>query len=100
MNKQTFLALLTWRARASLHRGNCRLNPVRLQLMPPRRAVSVAAAVADLAAGSWCHDGKHAFFMNMNDKFLDANGALIGFSPSDTFVLSRKASRSGHPLSP
>jgi beta-glucosidase len=24
-------------------------------------------------------DGKHVFFMNINDKFLDANGALIGF---------------------
>lgn len=29
------------------------------------------------------HDGKHVFFMNINDKFLDANGGLIGFRPSD-----------------
>ena len=28
-------------------------------------------------------DQKHVFFMNINDKFLDANGALIGFRPSD-----------------
>ena len=25
------------------------------------------------------HDGKHVFFMNINDKFLDADGKLIGF---------------------
>jgi lysophospholipase L1-like esterase len=29
------------------------------------------------------NDGKHVFFMNINDKFLDANGGLIGFRPSD-----------------
>jgi lysophospholipase L1-like esterase len=28
-------------------------------------------------------DQKHVFFMNINRKFLDANGALIGFRPSD-----------------
>ena len=28
-------------------------------------------------------DQKHVFFMNINDKFLDANGGLIGFRPSD-----------------
>lgn len=26
------------------------------------------------------HDGKHVFFMNINDKFLDNQGRLIGFS--------------------
>jgi lysophospholipase L1-like esterase len=25
------------------------------------------------------HDGKHVFFTNINDKFLDARGLLIGF---------------------
>ena len=25
------------------------------------------------------HDGKHVFFMNINDKFLNENGSLIGF---------------------
>ena len=25
------------------------------------------------------HDGKHVFFMSLNDKFLDAQGHLIGF---------------------
>ncbi len=28
-------------------------------------------------------DQKHVFFMNINNKFLDANGGLIGFRPSD-----------------
>ena len=28
-------------------------------------------------------DQKHVFFLNINDKFLDANGGLIGFRPSD-----------------
>ena len=28
-------------------------------------------------------DQKHVFFTNINDKFLDANGALIGFRPTD-----------------
>ena len=28
-------------------------------------------------------DQKHVFFMNINSKFLDANGGLIGFRPSD-----------------
>ena len=28
-------------------------------------------------------DQKHVFFMNINDKFLDANGGLIGFRTSD-----------------
>jgi lysophospholipase L1-like esterase len=28
-------------------------------------------------------DQKHVFFMNINDKFLDANGNLVGFRPSD-----------------
>jgi len=28
-------------------------------------------------------DQKHVFFMNINDKFLDANGGLVGFRPSD-----------------
>jgi lysophospholipase L1-like esterase len=28
-------------------------------------------------------DQKHVFFMNINDKFVDANGRLIGFRPSD-----------------
>jgi lysophospholipase L1-like esterase len=28
-------------------------------------------------------DQKHVFFMNINDKFIDANGGLIGFRPSD-----------------
>jgi lysophospholipase L1-like esterase len=28
-------------------------------------------------------DQKHVFFMNINNKFLDANGNLIGFRPSD-----------------
>jgi lysophospholipase L1-like esterase len=28
-------------------------------------------------------DQRHVFFMNINNKFLDANGALIGFRPSD-----------------
>ena len=28
-------------------------------------------------------DQKHIFFLNINDKFLDANGNLIGFRPSD-----------------
>ena len=28
-------------------------------------------------------DQKHVFFMNINDKFLDASGGLIGFRPSD-----------------
>jgi beta-glucosidase len=25
------------------------------------------------------HDGQHVFFMNINDKFLNPNGSLIGF---------------------
>jgi lysophospholipase L1-like esterase len=25
------------------------------------------------------HDGKHVFFMNINDKFLNAQGGMIGF---------------------
>jgi len=29
------------------------------------------------------HDGQHVFFMNINDKFLDPQGHLIGFRPSD-----------------
>jgi lysophospholipase L1-like esterase len=29
------------------------------------------------------HDGQHVFFMNINDKFLDPQGRLIGFRPSD-----------------
>src|SRR4051812_35257053 len=28
-------------------------------------------------------DQKHVFFMNLNSKFLDVNGGLIGFRPSD-----------------
>lgn len=28
-------------------------------------------------------DQKHVFFLNINDKFLDANGGLVGFRPSD-----------------
>jgi lysophospholipase L1-like esterase len=28
-------------------------------------------------------DQKHVFFMNLNSKFLDSNGGLIGFRPSD-----------------
>jgi lysophospholipase L1-like esterase len=28
-------------------------------------------------------DGKHVFFMNINDKFLDADGKLIGFRPDN-----------------
>jgi len=28
-------------------------------------------------------DQKHVFFMNINSKFLDANGNLVGFRPSD-----------------
>jgi lysophospholipase L1-like esterase len=28
-------------------------------------------------------DQKHVFFMNINSKFLDANGGLIGFRPTD-----------------
>lgn len=29
------------------------------------------------------HDGQHVFFMNINDKFLDTQGHLIGFRPAD-----------------
>ena len=29
------------------------------------------------------HDGQHVFFMNINDKFLDPQGRLIGFRPTD-----------------
>ena len=29
------------------------------------------------------HDGKHIFFTNINDKFLNAQGALIGFRPDN-----------------
>ena len=29
------------------------------------------------------HDGKHVFFKNINDKFLDADGRLIGFRPDN-----------------
>jgi len=29
------------------------------------------------------HDGKHVFFMNINDKFLNPQGGLIGFRPTD-----------------
>jgi beta-glucosidase len=29
------------------------------------------------------HDGRHVFFMNINDKFLEPQGKLIGFRPSD-----------------
>ena len=29
------------------------------------------------------HDGQHVFFMNINDKFLDPQGHLIGFRPAD-----------------
>ena len=29
------------------------------------------------------HDGQHVFFVNLNDKFLTAEGKLIGFRPSD-----------------
>ena len=28
-------------------------------------------------------DGKHVFFMNINDKFLDADGKMIGFRPDN-----------------
>lgn len=29
------------------------------------------------------HDGNHVVFMNINDKFTDSSGGLIGFRPSD-----------------
>ena len=29
------------------------------------------------------HDGRHVFFMHINDKFLDPQGRLIGFRPGD-----------------
>ena len=42
------------------------------------------------------HDGQHVFFMNINDKFLDPQGHLIGFRSSDNLHPYPAAAQ--HPL--